>query len=174
MDTPGGRYTVSIAQSYMEFEGRSTLHGVRGRANGLDGKAFFEWNDDGSVAGEPVPKLCVEFPFEQVRSGNELQDREMRKLVDSRRFPKISAALQSLEPAPDTGSYAATGEITFAGRKRVYDGELQIVQRGDVVTIDGKLTLDIRDFGVEPPRMFMMKVDPVVRVTVHLVASKAA
>lgn len=82
------------------------------------------------------------------------QSYEMRKLVDGKRFPKISAALQSLAPSANPGGYAAT--------------------RGDLVTIDGQLTLDIRDFGVKPPQMFMMKADPVVQVTLHLVASKAA
>ncbi len=158
----------------MKFEARSTLHNVVGRVAPFGGAAVLGWNADGTVAEDPAPAIRVEFPVDQMRSGNKLRDREMYKLVDSARFPKIFADLLSLDPPSPTGRYLATGEITFVGRKRVYSGELEITRDADAVEIDGELAVDLRDFGVAPPKFLLIKVDPLLQVHVHLVVRKAA
>ncbi len=38
------------------------------------------------------------------------------------------------------------------------------------VRLDGSSTFDIRDFGMEPPRFLMLKVEPEVVVRVEIVA----
>jgi len=48
------------------------------------------------------------------------------------------------------------------------------VRDGDRVTIDGELDVDIRDFGLKPPNLLIVKVEPVVHVRLHLAADKAA
>jgi hypothetical protein len=40
------------------------------------------------------------------------------------------------------------------------------------VTLAGRSTFDIRDFGMEPPRILMLKVQPEVAVRVEIVAEK--
>ena len=107
---------------------------------------------DGTVCSEPAPRMHVEFPVEQLRSGNGLQDREMWKMIDSKRFPTRRADLRELRPATDPGRYAATGDVTLAGRSRRYDGDAGARRdSGDRITIDGELEIDIRDFGLKPP-----------------------
>ena len=118
--------------------------------------------------------MHVEFPIDQVASGNAIQDREMRKLVDAARFPKVAADLRSLELLSPPNRYKASGEITFAGRARGYDGEVTIAGDSERVTIDGELPVDIRDFGLKPPSLVILKVDPVLRIRLRLVARKAA
>jgi hypothetical protein len=48
---------------------------------------------------------------------------------------------------------------------------LTVVCRPDQLTVDGALKLDIRDFGIKPPRFLMFTVQPVVDVRLHLVAT---
>ena len=38
--------------------------------------------------------MHVEFKVESLRTGNDLQDREMWKLIDSKRFPRIAGDLR--------------------------------------------------------------------------------
>jgi hypothetical protein len=114
--------------------------------------------------------MHVEFPVEQLRSGNGVQDREMWKVVDSKRFPRVSADLRELHGRSEPGRYAASGDVTLAGRSRRYEGELSFAHEGDVVTVEGALSIDIRDFGLKPPNLLIVKVDPVVKVHLHLVA----
>ncbi len=168
------RYSVSASDSWLTFEARSTLHGVHGKVSDLSGSVEVAWNEDGSIAAEPLPKMHVEFPVERLRTGNGMQDGEMWKVIDSKRFPRIAADVRSLRPGNAPGRYGASGSVTMSGRSRQYDGECTISADGDVITIEGDLTVDIRDFGLTPPKLVIIKVDPVVRVHIHLVAKKAA
>lgn len=42
----------------------------------------------------------------------------------------------------------------------------------DTIKLAGASNFDIRDFGMEPPKILMLKVDPEVNVRVELVATK--
>jgi hypothetical protein len=171
---PAARYAVSSSESPLVVDARSTLHSVRATTSALTGYVVAGWNDDGTLASAPQPVMHVEFPIDQVRSGNAMQDREMRKLVDSVRFPKVAADLRSVELLSSPNRYKASGEITLAGRARSYGGEFTIANAGESVTVDGELSLDIRDFGLKPPSLLILKVDPVLQVRLRLVARKAA
>jgi polyisoprenoid-binding protein YceI len=168
------RYAVSAAESALTADARTTLHAVRATVSGLTGYVATAWDAGGSLALEPPPVMHVEFPIDQVRSGNALQDREMRKLVDANRFPKVAADLRSLEPLSAPNRYKASGEITLVGRSRGYSGEFTIVRDGESVIVDGEIGMDIRDFGLKPPSLLMLKVDPSLRIRLRLVARKVA
>jgi YceI-like domain len=158
----------------MTFEARSTLHSVHGKTTDLGGYVEAAWSADGTVATDPKPKMHVDFPVEKLRSGSSLQDREMWRIIDSARFPLVAADLRELRPAAVRGRYKASGDITLAGRSRLHDGEFAFHRDGDAVTIDGELKVDIRDFGLKPPSLLIVRVDPIVKVRLHLVARKAA
>ncbi len=158
----------------MEFEASATLHGMRARASQLSGYVEADLKSDGTIVTQPPPAMHVEFGVEQLRSGNALADREIWKLIDSKRFPKILADLRDVEPLPARGRYRAQGDITLSGRSRKYGGDLSIAAADGRLTIDGNLTLDIRDFGLKPPKLLMMKVDPILRATLHVVAESRA
>jgi len=156
-------------ETKLEFTASSTLHPIKGSADGLRGYVDAQWND-GEVSLDPPPVMHIEFPVERLRSGNEMQDRQMWKLVDSKRSPQVVADLRELQPA-GPGRYAASGDITLAGKMRRYVGDLDVTRAGDQLVVDGRLPLDIRDFGLKPPRFLMFTVAPVVDVRLHLVAT---
>jgi len=143
---------------------------VHGSAKNVTGFVEADFDRE-ALATEPAPKMHVEVPVEQFRSGNALQDREMWKLIDSRRFPTIAADLRSLEQAGAPGSYKAGGDVTLAGRQRRYDGTLTVTRDGEHLKVEGDLVVDIRDFGLQPPRLLMIKVEPQVKVHLRLVAA---
>jgi hypothetical protein len=39
------------------------------------------------------------------------------------------------------------------------------------LTIDGEQVIDMRDFGIDPPRLIILTVDPEVTVRVHIAAT---
>ena len=83
-------YVVQTAASTLDFDAKSTLHGVHGKGSALTG--FVEaLCEDGTLALDPPPKMHVEFPIERLVSGNGMQDKEMWKLLDSKRNPLIRA-----------------------------------------------------------------------------------
>ncbi len=153
----------------LNFEAKSSLHGVHGAASNITGYVEADFQGE-TLETDPLPKMHVEFPVEQLRSGNPLQDREMWKLIDSRRFPTIAADLRALENDGAPGHYKAGGDITLAGRQRRYNGSLTVLHDGTHVRIEGEVTVDIRDFGLQPPRFLMLKVEPTVNVRLRLLA----
>ena len=98
----------------------------------------------------------------------------MRRLVDAGRFPKASGDLRSVDSIAPPGRYRASGEITLVGRTRTYAGEFTMTNDGGIVTVESEFSLDIRDFGLKPPSLLILKVDPVLRVILRLVARKGA
>ena len=43
---------------------------------------------------------------------------------------------------------------------------------GDTIRLAGESRFDVRDFGMEPPRILMLRVEPEVEVRVELVARR--
>jgi hypothetical protein len=167
-------YVVSSPKSSLTFEARSTLHTVRGKATGLSGQVACRVTPDGKIVTEPAPKMHVEFPVENLKTSNLLQDREVWKLIGNTGYACIAADLRELRPAGGPNQYDAAGDITLAGRARRYNGKLNIDDDGERLTIDGDLSVDIRDFGLRPPSLLVLRVDPLVKVRLWLVAARAA
>ncbi len=78
---------------------------------------------------------------------------------------------------------AVTREAVLAALKGVKDPDLgrDLVDLGMVknvqiddstLQLEGESTFDIRDFGMEPPRILLLRVHPEVKVRVAIVATK--
>lgn len=168
------RYEVVTEDSSLLFFALSSVQTAYGKTTDLSGFVDAAWNGDGTIATEPEPHMHVEFKVESLRTGNDLQDREMWKLIDSKRFPKIAGDLRSFAPSTVRGRYAAAGQITFAGLARAYDGEFRIERDAKRVTLDGELMIDVRDFGLKPINLLVLSVAPLVRVRLHLVTAQVS
>jgi hypothetical protein len=166
------RFGVSTAGSLLTFDARSTLHTVHGKTTALEGFIDVSRGAGDTLVLDPLPVMRISFAVEQLRSGNTMMDREMWKLIDSKRFPRITAELRSLQASPTPGHYVAGGDVTLAGRTKRYEGEMTFAWNGDDAVLDGALEVDIRDFGLIPPTILIIKVNPVVKVQLHLVAKR--
>jgi hypothetical protein len=166
------RFEVVSAESSLAFFATSTLFPVYGKATEFTGYVEAAWNENGTLSVDPAPKMLLELKVESLRTGNELQDREMWKLIDSKRFPKILAELRQLSAGALPGRYAAAGQITLAGLARRYEGELLPTRTGDEIRIAGDINVDVRDFGLKSMKLLVLSVEPLVRVRLRLIARK--
>lgn len=169
------RYRIVPEQSHVWFDARSSLHPIHSGTDGLEGYIEIDFAPDGAVdlAAQPSGKLSL--PVSRLSSGNRIEDRELHKRIDARRYPTIEGVLDKMERSGADGSYDVSGQITFRGVSRHYKDELSVHPVDDeTVQLAGKSRFDIRDFGMEPPRMLMLKVDPEVDVRVEIVAVKEA
>jgi polyisoprenoid-binding protein YceI len=111
-----------------------------------------------------------EVPVRSLRSGNALEDAELQRRVDAGRFPTIVGELRRATKLDDEGRFEVEGDLTFHGVTRPATGELLLTLQGDRLRIEGESVFDVRQFGVKPPRILMLRVDPEVRVRIALVA----
>jgi polyisoprenoid-binding protein YceI len=166
------RYRILASRSRVWIEARSNVHPIHTEAEGLEG-----WLDldisDGRVDVDQTLLGHLEFPVENLKSGNAFEDRELRRRIDARRYPNIAADLTAMKYANGPGDYIVGGDLTFRGVTRSYEDTMTVdASDGDTVTLAGQSTFDIRDFGMEPPRILMLKVQPDVSVRVEIVAEK--
>jgi polyisoprenoid-binding protein YceI len=71
------------------------------------------------------------------------------------------------------GSYRVSGDILFRGVSRHHEDLMEISQVDErTVRLAGESHFDIRDFGMDPPKVLMLKVEPVVDVRVEIFAVK--
>ena len=125
----------------------------------------------GRVNTTVPPKGHVELDVERISSGNALYDREMRKRVNVRRYPTISADLVGFSPLSRQGRYRAQGEISFHGVTWPAEDDLDLTVREDrSMTLTGDSSFDLRDFDLEPPKILMIRVEPEVRVRFSVLA----
>jgi polyisoprenoid-binding protein YceI len=167
------RYQIVPQRSRTWIDARSSLHPIRTETSGLEGWLELEVQGGGRVNLTAAPTGHLELPVDRLRSGNPLEDRELRRRIDSRRFPTIAGDLTLMTLDDHDGEYLVTGDLTFRGVTRSYKDRMKVEQLDPTtIRLSGQSTFDVRDFGMEPPRILMLKVEPEVAVRVEIVAER--
>jgi polyisoprenoid-binding protein YceI len=166
------RYRILPTRSRVWIDARSNVHPIHTEAEGLEGWLELELAD-GRINVDLTPGGHLEYPVENLKSGNALEDRELRRRIDARRFTTISGDLKAMKQSDDRSRYTIRGDLTFRGVTRTYEDEMVIdAVDAHTVRLTGQSTFDIRDFGMEPPRILMLKVQPEVTVRVEIIAEE--
>ena len=167
------RFRFAPEQSHVTIDATSSLHPIHSTSDGLEGYVDLEVGAAGEVTASTAPVGTLSFPVAKLRSGNAMEDRELYKRVDARRYPTIGGVLEELGGTAGEGGYRVGGSVTFKGVTKHYDDLLDIRAVDDrTVELKGSSTFDIRDFGMDPPRVLMLKVHPEVTVGIDVVAQK--
>ncbi len=165
------RYRIVPTRSRVWIDARSNVHPIHTEADGLEGWLELDVGN-GTINVDQAPRGHVEFAIDNMKSGNALEDREMRRRIDSRRYPTITGDLKAMKQTDDADRYVVGGDLTFRGVLRSYEDQMTVAVDGSAITLAGQSVFDIRDFGMEPPRILMLKVQPEVTVRVEIVAEK--
>lgn len=163
-------FRIVPERSLVWIEARSSIHPIRGQAEGLSGSLDVEFDGDG-LDLSMTPEISVELPVERLKSGNRVEDAEMMRRIDARRYPKIRGVVRDMKAQGEDGRYVVTGELTFHGVTQTVEGEVTVSRPDDrTMVIEGQQEFDIRDFKVDPPKMLMLKVHPEVQVRIRVEA----
>jgi polyisoprenoid-binding protein YceI len=151
------------------MEADSNVHPIHGEASGLQGEIVAEVVD-GKFDLSSTPKMRLELPVEQLQSGNAMQDKELRRRIDARRYPTIVGEAREVSQQGDSSRYRVRGDLTFHGVTQTVEGEVDLSTPDErTLMLEGEQTFDIRDYGVDPPKILMFKVHPIVKVRVKVV-----
>jgi polyisoprenoid-binding protein YceI len=165
------RYRIDPGASRVWVDARSSLHPIHSETDGIQG--WFEADLLGGVRVDPSaePRAHLELPVERLSSGNALYDREMRRRVDARRHPTIVGDMTTMKESGEDGLHTVSGDVTFKGVTNACTDDVRLsVPGAGVVQLEGSHSFDIRDFGMEPPRILTLRVHPDVTVRVSVVA----
>jgi polyisoprenoid-binding protein YceI len=164
------RFRVNTAQTTVGVGLRINLHPSHINANALSGTIECEVDEKGQPRLDQPYSAELTLPVEAIKSGNGIQDREMRRRFDVGRYPTITARVSHGEALEGAGHYRAVAQLTMHGQTREISGEIQLTVDGTTMTIEGQQVINVKDFGIDPPRLIILKVEPDVDLQVHIVA----
>jgi polyisoprenoid-binding protein YceI len=162
------RYTLDSVRSCVWVSGRSSLHPINTETRGITGWFEAGTHADGSLDLSQDVSGELELAVERLTSGNQLYDRELRRRMDARRYPTITGRLTTVVTGDSHPDYLVTGAICFHGKTRTFEHLMQISLTEEGIALTGEDVFDIREFGMKPPSMLMVRVYPEITVRVEL------
>ena len=167
-------FRIVSERSRLLAEARSSLHPIRGDFAGVVGDIEVE-TAQGRLDLRVPPKARVELDVGSLKTGNMLYDRELERRLEVRKYPQVRAVVLEVKTLGAAGRYHVRGSLAFHGRTQSVEGEVsvRILDDGATLEVEGEKTLDMRDFGLEPPEILMLRVYPEVRVWGRIVAQRA-
>jgi polyisoprenoid-binding protein YceI len=167
------RYSIDPARSQVWIDARSNVHPIHSATSGLEGFVELDLAPSGDVDLSTAPAGRLSLSVEKLKSGNRMEDRELQKRIDAQRYPRIEGVLDQVVANGSDGSYRVSGDITFRGVSRRHEDLLSITEVDDsTIRLAGSSRFDIRDFGMQPPKVLLLKVEPEVEVRVEIFAVK--
>lgn len=168
------KYVLVPADSIVRIHATSSLHPIDGQSSGIEGEIEFTLAEDGRPDLNHPVEAHIELPVSRLESGNAAYDKEMKRRLDERKYPKITGQLTKVEETSTTDTYHVTGNLTFHGATRTVEADISVdLDESERLSASWTQTIDIRNFNMKPPRILMLKVDPEVRIEVDLTAEKA-
>jgi polyisoprenoid-binding protein YceI len=149
---------------------RTSLGPVTFGADGLEGFIEAAVNHKGI---EPDGAAAhVELLVNRLTSGNSAYDGELHRQIDARRYPTAYLDLHGIsrvDAAPST--FDVRGEVTLRGVTVPAEGVIvaELPEPG-LLIVSGEDSLNVSDFGIPPPTLFMIKIDPELKVRLYLEA----
>ncbi len=162
------RYTLDSDRSCVWVSGRSSLHPINTETRGVTGWFEAATRMDGSLDLEQAVSGELALAVDRLTSGNQLYDRELRRRIDARRHPTIKGRVTNIAVDGTHPNYVVTGDVEFHGKTRSFEHGMQIHLDDAGVMLSGEDVFDIREFGMKPPSMLMVRVYPEISVRVEL------
>ena len=153
------RTVAARKRSRFTVSARSSVHAIDGSAP-LDG-----WIEGAPADPRSWRAAELEVDLSAFRTGNRLLDGEARRRMGDDRL--VRATSTEVVDVQD-GEVALEGLVTFRGVTELLEGRLTIEPTEDGVRIRGVGEVDVRWWGLDPPRLLMLQVEPVVTVGVDL------
>ena len=154
------RFEIDETTASVVFAASSSVHPIRS-VGSVSGWIEAAVRDD-AFAEDQALEGHLEVPLNGLSSGNPLIDREMKRRVDSGVHPAINANIEGTLRV-DGNQATITGTIDFLGASTLVAGEVVVLPGPRLV---GTGEFDVRWWGLEPPRLFMLRVDPIITVEI--------
>ena len=166
------RYRIVPERSRLWVEARSSVHPIRVDTTGVEGTIDVEIRD-GRVHLDSPPAATIELDAERLKTGNILYDLELARRLDFGTHARIRGEVRQVIALDPAGRHHVRGDLSLHGVTSAVEGDVTVrMTDPDTIEIEGEQTIDVRDFGLEPPRLLMLRVYPDVRIRGYVVAKR--
>ena len=163
------RYKIDPERSTLWAEARSSLHPIHIETDGFEG--YVE-----AVAAEgrlqPGLQTQVELDANRLKSGNALVDRELENRLEVRKYRRVVGEVREVKPLAGGTGYHLRGDLTLHGVTQSLEADVTLrALDGQTIELKGEKVIDMREFGLNPPKLFIFRVYPEVQIKVRIVAT---
>lgn len=163
------RYLVDPDRSELQAEAHSNVHPIEIRTHGFEGTIEAEAKgSELDLSRQPSARL--EIDADLMKSGIELYDNEIARMIEVRKYSRIRGELLRTADA-GSGRYRLRCKLSFHGVNRELDTEVRVrFPDANTIEIEGEQDIDMRDYNLKPPKILMLEVKPDVRLRAKIVA----
>jgi hypothetical protein len=159
------RYIIDPEASRVWIKGTSSVHPIHTEAKGLTGWLSARI-DEGRFVDDEITGH-IEIAVDRLASGNELVDRETRRRIDAKHHALITGDITAVT-AVSNDVADISGIVGFRGEDIEVSGTIGVEAVGERLWVEGAQTLDVRWWGLKPPRLLVVKVHPEIEVAIRL------
>lgn len=117
--------------------------------------------------------VAITVPLAKLKTGIDLRDRHMRdKYLEVGRFPNAELVVARSAVHAQDGAGDAMGTMKLHGRTKSVPFHYVVHHEGSVLRVSGTVRVDMRDYGIDVPGYFGVKVKPEVDVDVKFGAQE--
>ncbi|NBC65486.1 MAG: hypothetical protein GVY07_07525 [Bacteroidetes bacterium] len=157
---------VPLSESRLWIEGSSNVNEFECQAEEYDGEATIPQEEEPLANVEPaqnqILSIKVDIQVDSIECGKRKMNQDLQKALQAEKYPQISFLYQSAEllsepDNPDDGfQLEVQGLLTIAGTTKEikFTTEAYYINSGSV-RARGGTTINMTDFGVEPPTALM-------------------
>ncbi|WBL25988.1 YceI family protein [Zunongwangia sp. HGR-M22] len=108
-----------------------------------------------------VSKITIEIPIKSLKSGKGGMDKNAYKALNEDDYPKVKFTSKEVQ------SNKIIGNLTMNGKSKTISIPVSIKNSNQNIKISGKQTINMTDYGVEPPTALMGTIKTGEEVTVN-------
>jgi polyisoprenoid-binding protein YceI len=176
--TPAGteakRWATVAGKSQVSFDASFPLGDFAGRAGDVAG----EFRGDPADLRQGVTG-ALRVKVTALHTGVDGRDRDMWRALSAERYPEIRFSVQRVEASFPSVADRSDMLLTISGLMQISGVERSVVVPGRVrlqdnrLWVRGETRLQMRDFGIDPPRRFFLRVSDSVLVSFDLLLAPA-
>jgi polyisoprenoid-binding protein YceI len=165
------RFSVVTHRSRVEVVVKVTLQRFHLKSEQVRGAFDADVDEQGAIRS-PEMSGRMKVRSDSLKSGNRLFDRDMNKMLETRKYSEITGEILGAEPNGD-GDYAIRGRLYLHGMSEDVTGVARVIEAGpDHALFEGKMTIDFTHFNLDPPKLLVLKVIPELEVTGTIYAER--
>ncbi|NJM38235.1 MAG: YceI family protein, partial [Akkermansiaceae bacterium] len=153
---------VDEGNSRIQVDAKATGHGFTGTLEKFTCKAA------GDKTTNKPEALSITWDFTDLKTADVKRDAEMIKWLGGGKPKGSFSFVKAWDEKPEGGK--AQGTLTINGVSKTISFPYTVAREGANMTIDGRVTIDYKTFGLEMIRsMMVMTVDPKLVIRFHIV-----
>jgi polyisoprenoid-binding protein YceI len=163
------RYAIDSERSQITALATSNVHDTTCRLSRVSG--WVEADSENLLRA----RAHIDVDMRVVDAGDFLKNAKLKKDLDLDRYPQASFDIDKSESTSrDGGTLMAVvrGTLRWRNREKVIQAKARGTLSPERLEATAEFSFDMRDFDLEPPRVLMFKIEPLIAVKVRLLAAR--